>query len=59
MQVLRERLECAIALMSHGCEVNVEDEDGNIPLHIAVQQKNVALVQALIVFGANLEARFV
>ena len=52
-------MECAIALLSYGCEVNVEDEDGNTPLHIAVQQKNIALVQALTIFGANLEARYV
>lgn len=52
-------MECAIALLSHGCEVNSEDEDGNTPLHIAVQQKNVPLIQALTVFGADLNRRFV
>lgn len=59
IQVLRERLECAIALLSHGCEVNIEDEDGNTPLHIAVQKKNLALIQALTIFGANLNSRLV
>lgn len=57
-QVQRERLECAVALLSHGCEVNVEDEDGNTPLHIAAQKKIVSVVQALCVFGADLDRRF-
>lgn len=58
LQVQRERLECAVALLSHGCEVNLKDEDGNTPLHIASQKKNVSVVQALCVFGADLDRRF-
>ncbi|XP_065217015.1 85/88 kDa calcium-independent phospholipase A2-like [Planococcus citri] len=57
IMVLRERLECAIALLSHGCEVNAEDEDGNTPLHLAVQKKNVPLIQGLVIFGAKLDSR--
>lgn len=56
---MRDRPECAIALLSHGCEVNVEDEEGNTPLHLAVKQKNLSLIQALTVFGADLEYRLV
>ncbi|KOB73677.1 putative phospholipase A2, group VI [Operophtera brumata] len=57
VMVLRERLECAIALLSRGAEHSIADKDGNTPLHIAVKQTNVTIVQALVVFGADLEAK--
>lgn len=56
IHVLRGRLECAIALLSRGAEHSIGDKEGNTPLHLAVKQSNVTIVQALVVFGANLEA---
>lgn len=56
IHVLRGRLECTIALLSRGAEHSIGDKDGNTPLHLAVKQSNVIIVQALVVFGANLEA---
>ncbi|KAJ1521550.1 hypothetical protein ONE63_003207 [Megalurothrips usitatus] len=54
IMVLRKRLDCAMALLSHGADSNVGDCDGNTPLHLAVSGRNYVLVQALIVFGASL-----
>ncbi|CAG9561409.1 unnamed protein product [Danaus chrysippus] len=57
VMVLRGRLECAIALLSRAAEHSIGDNEGNTPLHLAVKQTNIAIVQALVVFGADLEAK--
>lgn len=53
-QVLRNRLECVIALLSRHADVNVPDKDGNTALHLAVKEKHIPIIQALLVFGADL-----
>lgn len=57
IMVLRGRLECAIALLSRAVEHSIGDNEGNTPLHLAAKQTNIAIVQALVVFGAELEAK--
>ncbi|XP_069701156.1 85/88 kDa calcium-independent phospholipase A2 isoform X2 [Periplaneta americana] len=54
IMVLRNRLECVVALLSREVDVNIGDHDGNTPLHLAVTRGSLAIVQALIVFGADL-----
>lgn len=51
---MRKRLDCVMALLSHGADINIGDCDGNTPLHHAVINRNLTAVQALIVFGASL-----
>lgn len=43
-----------VALLSRHAEINIGDEEGNTALHLAIKVKNVAIVQALLVFGADL-----
>lgn len=43
-----------MALLAHEAEVNVVDNNGNTPLHIAVEKKLIPIVQCLIVFGADI-----
>lgn len=38
--VLRNRLECVVALLSRQADPNLGDCDGNTPLHLAVKQGN-------------------
>ncbi|XP_032669254.1 85/88 kDa calcium-independent phospholipase A2 isoform X2 [Odontomachus brunneus] len=54
VMVMRKRLECVVALLSHMASVNIVDNEGNTPLHLAV---DLIIVQALIGFGADLNAR--
>lgn len=54
IMVMRNRLECVVSLLSRGADTDVGDIDGNRPIHLAVKQDNIAIIQALIVFGANL-----
>lgn len=55
IMVLRNRLECVVALSSRQAEMDLGDHEGNSPLHLAVMKGNVSIIQALIIFGANLE----
>lgn len=55
IMVLRERLECVVALLSRQADPNLGDHEGNTPLHLAVKQGNVPIVQCLLIFGANIE----
>lgn len=48
--VEKNKLPCVIALLSWGAEVNVLDNNGNTPLHLATSP---VMVQSLLVFGAN------
>lgn len=43
-----------IALLSRHADPNIADKDGNTALHLAVKEKNIPIIQALIVFGADL-----
>jgi calcium-independent phospholipase A2 len=58
IMILRNRLECVVALLSHEADMNIGDCEGNTPLHLAVTLSNIAVVQALIVFGADLSYRY-
>lgn len=51
---MRNRLECVVALLSRHADTDICDCDGNTALHLAVKQKNIPIVQALAVFGADL-----
>lgn len=67
----RGRLNCVISLLSHGANVNAVGSDGDSPLHVAVrvavpnhenwsiflEQSDVSLIHALIVFGADVNQR--
>ncbi|KAL0102550.1 hypothetical protein PUN28_018087 [Cardiocondyla obscurior] len=57
VMVMRKRLPCVVALLSHMASVNIVDNDGNTPLHFAVETDSSAIVQALIAFGADIDAR--
>ncbi|XP_046659863.1 85/88 kDa calcium-independent phospholipase A2 isoform X3 [Homalodisca vitripennis] len=54
VMVMRNRLECVVALLSRHADADIPDEDGNTALHLAVTVKNISIIQALIVFGADL-----
>uniref|UniRef100_A0A1B6DBA0 phospholipase A2 n=1 Tax=Clastoptera arizonana TaxID=38151 RepID=A0A1B6DBA0_9HEMI len=54
VMVLRNRIECAVALMSRCADLDILDSDGNSALHVAVLGKNIPILQALIVFGADI-----
>lgn len=55
VMVDRNRMGCAVALLSRNANPDLGDTFGNRPLHLAVVQANVAILQALIVFGADLD----
>ncbi|XP_037523507.1 85/88 kDa calcium-independent phospholipase A2 isoform X2 [Rhipicephalus sanguineus] len=71
IMVARGRLNCVISLLSHGANVNAVGSDGDSPLHVAVrvavpnhenwsiflEQSDVSLIHALIVFGADVNQR--
>ncbi|XP_072748411.1 85/88 kDa calcium-independent phospholipase A2 isoform X1 [Anoplolepis gracilipes] len=57
VMVMRKRLPCVVALLSHMASVNIVDNDGNTPLHLAVEAESSAIVQTLIGFGADIDAR--
>lgn len=44
-----------MALLCRGADINIGDCDGNTPLHLAVINLNIPIVQALTVFGADLQ----
>ncbi|KAG7209963.1 hypothetical protein KM043_011552 [Ampulex compressa] len=56
VMVLRNRLECVVALLSHMASVNIADSDGNTPLHLAVSKSIPVMVQVLLGFGADINA---
>lgn len=55
IMVLRNRLQCVIALLSRQADMDLGDHEGNTPLHLAVIKGNVSTIQCLIIFGANLD----
>lgn len=54
IMVLRKRLDCIVALLSHMANVNIADREGNTPLHMAVLKPSIPIIQILIGFGADL-----
>lgn len=44
-------LEVVIFLLHHEADILVEDEDGNTPLHIAVENRQTHIVQQLLEHG--------
>ncbi|XP_045441810.1 ankyrin repeat domain-containing protein 26 isoform X3 [Pipistrellus kuhlii] len=49
--------ECATILLDHGADPNIMDILGNTALHYAVLGQNIAIVEKLLSFKANIEAR--
>jgi ankyrin repeat protein len=45
-----ERLDCVVALVVSGANINSQDNDGNTALHIACKIQNTTIVRALLVF---------
>lgn len=50
-------LEAVTWLLTHGAHVNSLDEEGNTPLHKAVQNKHQMVMMILILYGANVDAK--
>ncbi|KAJ8679243.1 hypothetical protein QAD02_015030 [Eretmocerus hayati] len=57
VMVIRKRLDCVAALLSHMANINIVDNDGNTALHLAVKESTPSIVQLLIAFGADLDAK--
>lgn len=55
IMVLRNRLQCVVALLSRQADMDLGDHEGNTPLHLAVKKGNISIIQSLIIFGANLD----
>jgi ankyrin repeat protein len=53
--VWREDLDEAREMILLGADVNCFDENGQTPLHLAVEQENIELVGMLLDAGADLE----
>ncbi|XP_039102002.1 85/88 kDa calcium-independent phospholipase A2 isoform X1 [Hyaena hyaena] len=53
--VMRNRLDCVMALLTYGANADARGEHGNTPLHLAMSKDNVEMVKALIVFGAEVD----
>lgn len=52
---MKNRLECVVALLSREADMSIADANGDTALHLAVKEKNIPIIQALIVFGADLQ----
>jgi len=44
-----------MGLLCHGANVNISDQEGNTPLHLAVQNNLIPIIHALIVFEAEID----
>ncbi|KAF5304085.1 hypothetical protein FQA39_LY01870 [Lamprigera yunnana] len=55
VMVLRNRLECVVALLCRNADPDLVDFEGNTPLHLAVQKNYIPIIQCLTIFGANLD----
>lgn len=54
--VMRNRLDCVVALLANEIEIDLRDNEGKTSLHIAVEKKLVPIVQTLVVFGCDINA---
>lgn len=55
--VSKNKLECVVSLLAHEAEIDLRDKDGNTPLHIAIEKKSIPIVQCLVVFGCDIDAK--
>lgn len=55
MMVIRNRLDCTVALLSRQANPNLGDCNGDRPIHLAVKEGNLSIIQCLIIFGADLD----
>lgn len=55
--VAKNRLECVVSLLAHEADIDLRDKDGNTPLHIAVEKKLIPIVQCMVVFGCDFDAK--
>mmetsp|Transcript_24892 Transcript_24892/g.62512 ORF Transcript_24892/g.62512 Transcript_24892/m.62512 type:complete len:110 (-) Transcript_24892:248-577(-) len=46
-------LNCVKVLLSHGCRINEQTEEGDTPLHVAYMFKHKKLIKYLIKSGAD------
>nr|CAI5840327.1 unnamed protein product [Callosobruchus analis] len=56
VMVERNRLDCVVALLSRQANADLGDKDGNRPIHLAVKAGSASILQALIVFGVDIDA---
>jgi ankyrin repeat protein len=57
LAIALEKDEVAQLLIKHGGDVNVPDQDGNMPIHVACQLGKFDLVSELVGKGANLRVK--
>ncbi|XP_031782364.1 85/88 kDa calcium-independent phospholipase A2 [Nasonia vitripennis] len=57
IMVMKKRLDCVAAVLSHMANINIVDKDGNSALHLAVTRSTPTIVQLLIAFGADINAK--
>jgi ankyrin repeat protein len=55
--VARSRADIVAKLLERGVAVNLQDADGDTPLHIAAQVGNLEVLQLLLAKGANVNAK--
>ena len=55
--VSRKRADAAYTLILNGAEINRAGQNGHTPLHYACQSGDITLVKALILFGADCNAK--
>src|SRR5690606_1989501 len=51
---LYNRDECVNVLIEHTVDVNIQDSEGNTPLHYAIKNRNYRLAERLVNAGAKL-----
>lgn len=44
-----------MGLLCNGANINIADQEGNTPLHLAVKRNLVPIIHALIVFEADID----
>ncbi|KAG8239488.1 hypothetical protein J437_LFUL019185, partial [Ladona fulva] len=57
VMVMRQRLECVVALLSHFAAADIGDNNGNRPLHLAAMQGSTPMIEALVIFGADINVK--
>lgn len=59
LAVFKERMSVSdvAAALAAGADINVQDKDGNTPLHLAMEFGNESVPEALIAAGADVHAR--